>query len=384
MSGHAVVALLTFLSLPLEFRELRQGECLGSAEPLKGVCVAPGLRTYLSCLEGTGRFTTESTDSRLTLKGRSFSVPIDRDFDTARETIERAATTKAEKEALRKCASIAAQRNDLDRLARWQDRSRAEAEERFVRAMEERDRLGARLSAPKLDLPRLLKLGRGASDDRHLDGVPDVRDPTTDLPVSPQRKLMDAISSEWDRLPIANGSLKVPQQMELGQDDYEMGLAISVRKSLQELHGQLDDMVKNGSFHDQRGFKVAEYISAVVADSDAFAIKIVGAQETTLADGDASWRWRVRPLLEGDHPIDVSLNVRFKDEGSWKTVKTYSEHVTIHAIPQGFWRRVAGFVTHNWKWLWTAIAVPLVGVLLRVAKRWRDKKRGNPELAQPF
>lgn len=197
-----------------------------------------------------------------------------------------------------------------------------------------------------------------------------------------ENQLIASIEAQWSRLPKAKGSLKVPRVME-GGEPYDMALAISAVESLTDLHKTINDLVRHGTIHDKEGFRVSASLQAIATSSDAFDITPITPSETFLADSGAAWRWRVVPKKSGDQEIQVILNVKLLNSGSWRYVTSYAEKVTIHVRP---WDRTKAVAANNWQWGCTAIFLPVLALGARVWRRRRDAKSKDPAplIVRPF
>ena len=85
------------------------------------------------------------------------------------------------------------------------------------------------------------------------------------------------------------------------------------------------------------------------------------------------WSWTVEPTAAGTRNLHLTLSALIDIDGTEETytVKTYDRMWTV-AVP---WPdRVTGFAESNWQWLWTAILVPVVGLVWR-----RLRTRHRPE-----
>jgi hypothetical protein len=193
--------------------------------------------------------------------------------------------------------------------------------------------------------------------------------------------LLRVIDEQWDKLPLASGTLRVPTGMEKDPaEPYQMELAISVKKDIAAIHQDIERWFGEGAGEtfDQRGIRVSSSLKAEAASTAAFQIDPMTPTETFLADGDAAWKWRVTPRLEGDHKIDVVLSVKILQSGSWRYVTTYAQTVTVHV---GVEARVRDWLKEHWEWAWTALVLPTGAY---VVGRWRKRrKRESPAAVEP-
>ncbi|WP_321965241.1 hypothetical protein [Paraburkholderia sp. J7] len=105
------------------------------------------------------------------------------------------------------------------------------------------------------------------------------------------------------------------------------------------------------------------------AASDAVVITELSEAVQGVSDTEpTNWYWAVKPLKSGEIPLHVSLEALLKIDGEVtpRLVKVYdgSMTVTVTGI-----QRLEEFSKENWKWLWTAILVPVTGVF------WKRKEK---------
>lgn len=87
------------------------------------------------------------------------------------------------------------------------------------------------------------------------------------------------------------------------------------------------------------------------------------------------WSWQVTPLSEGKHTLNLSIYARIIIPGTQtqRQIKTLEREISVNVT---FGQRVAGFISENWQWLWTAVLVPVAGYLIA---RFAKKKAPPPQ-----
>ena len=83
------------------------------------------------------------------------------------------------------------------------------------------------------------------------------------------------------------------------------------------------------------------------------------------------WSWDVEPTETGNQELHLTLTAILSVGGHKqpRTIRTFDKVLKIHVT---WYDRISGFVSDNWKWLWTAIFVP-VGVW--AARRYQSRRR---------
>ena len=88
-------------------------------------------------------------------------------------------------------------------------------------------------------------------------------------------------------------------------------------------------------------------------------------------DAPTEWTWDVEPTKTGNQELHLTLTAILTVGGrdQPRTIRTFDKVLTVHVT---WYDRVSGFVSDNWKWLWTAILVP-AGVW--AARRYQSRRR---------
>ena len=88
------------------------------------------------------------------------------------------------------------------------------------------------------------------------------------------------------------------------------------------------------------------------------------------------WRWQVTPTKTGTQSLHLSLLAIIEVEGDDTpfVVRTFSRDIEVNITIQ---QKVFGFLGNNWKWLWTAIFIPIIGYLLKKRSEKRKKNKSN-------
>lgn len=83
------------------------------------------------------------------------------------------------------------------------------------------------------------------------------------------------------------------------------------------------------------------------------------------------WKWSVRSVEPDEQYITLTVNVLLRVNGSdrWRVIQVLSKKIAVNE-PLG--QRISGFVSDNWKWLWTAVVIPILGYL------WNRKRKAQP------
>jgi hypothetical protein len=108
--------------------------------------------------------------------------------------------------------------------------------------------------------------------------------------------------------------------------------------------------------------------ASLSADPDDVLIDPKGKQRHAVSTVEpTTWTWMITPKTWGKHTLRLDLTVPFTINGmpQIREIKTMSRDIEITVTPFSLVRR---FVETNWKWLWTALLIPLVHYLLKQRK----------------
>ena len=91
-------------------------------------------------------------------------------------------------------------------------------------------------------------------------------------------------------------------------------------------------------------------------------------------EAPTEWTWDVEPKKTGNQELHLTLtailNVGGHDQP--RTIRTFDKVLKVNVT---WYDRISGFFSDNWKWLWTAILVP-VGVW--AARRYQSRRGPGP------
>jgi hypothetical protein len=171
-------------------------------------------------------------------------------------------------------------------------------------------------------------------------------------------------------LPVANIVFNTPKTLHL-DNSTTIELVLSRGRPIRELKKQVTALGEKVSSK----VKVSDQMKARLT---GFGFKINPLTDETQPVGErtvTAWQWTVEPSKTGLLHLHLTLTALINVAGSNRTyaVKTYDRTLRIRVT---WLDRVSGFVSRNWKWLWTAIAVPL---LVWGFRRWQ----GGAQSGQP-
>ena len=144
---------------------------------------------------------------------------------------------------------------------------------------------------------------------------------------------------------------------------------IDVSKSFDEMEKLLRrDHPEPGNFEHDDVKMAAVMEASLSADPDDVLIDPKGKQRHAVSSLEpTTWTWMITPKTWGRHTLRLELSVPFTINGTQqlREIRTMSKDIEITVTPFSLIRR---FVEANWKWLWTALLIPLVHYLMKLRK----------------
>ena len=181
---------------------------------------------------------------------------------------------------------------------------------------------------------------------------------------------MEPVFKIMDSIQLGDLVFSVPESMKVG-DLRRVQMLVSPSLSIEDLSRQITVAgKKEGAL-----VKLTPRMAAILTGA-AFTIRSITPDTQAIASATPTeWKWEVQPLTPGRQTLSLSLNALLTVEGSTvpHTFKSFERSIQVH-ITMG--QLVSGFVGRNWQWLWTTIAVPVLGWLWH--KRGQQKRvRGS-------
>jgi hypothetical protein len=181
----------------------------------------------------------------------------------------------------------------------------------------------------------------------------------------------DVVSQAVLGLPTAFVAFNAPRTLGRGETATIQLLLSPASKSIRELEDRLSEV------GDKIGARIrySSTMEAVLRSQD-FEVDPVDSKSRKFvpSDQDTEWLWQVTPKKTGDLRLFLTLYAIIDVAGKEGPVKVGTFHRTL-TIRVTWTQRAGDFFKDNWKWLWTAILVP-VGV-------WAIRKRAERKPPAP-
>ena len=175
---------------------------------------------------------------------------------------------------------------------------------------------------------------------------------------------------------IATNSVdKLLKNMDKGSISFNAPLKININDSPQiqlilSLSETIDELMK---LIVEEGEKVGAIVSAssrMEARLSGYMFKITAITPEIQAVSKSKrteWKWEIHPKKKGKHRLHLTLSVLLKIDGQNTplTIKTFTKKIDVYVTAT---QEVGLFFKNNWQWLWVAIFVPIVGILLKLRK----------------
>jgi hypothetical protein len=182
----------------------------------------------------------------------------------------------------------------------------------------------------------------------------------------------DVVSNAVRGLPVAFVAFNAPKTLGRRETATIQLLLSPPSKTI----GELEDRLTEAGDKIGDRIKYSSTMEAVLRSQD-FEIDPVDneARKFVPADQDTEWLWQVTPKKTGNLRLFLTLYAIIDVAGKEGPVKVGTFHRTL-TINVTWTQRAGDFVKDNWKWLWTAILVPLG--LWAIRKRAERKPPAAP------
>ena len=175
--------------------------------------------------------------------------------------------------------------------------------------------------------------------------------------------MLDSVDRVLMHMQLANLAFNVPKTIRFGTTA-QIQLLISAEQTIRQLRTKITAVgAKEGTT-----IRVAPRMEARLT---GLGFKIQANTPEIQAVGGAGatvWTWEVQPTEKGTRRLHLTVSALITVQGkeTSRTIETFDRVIEIHVT---WMDRVSGFAGRNWKWLWTAILVPLAGLLLHRRKQ---------------
>lgn len=202
---------------------------------------------------------------------------------------------------------------------------------------------------------------------RHVEHLPAVgvlpAKPQGKLPFTDTESVQEGVDRTLAHMTLANLAFNVPKTMRLNSST-QIEVLLSAEHTIRQLRNRIT------ALGEKEGATI-HVASRMEARLTGFGFKIEAITPETQAVGRTSvteWDWDVQATDRGTHLLHLTLSALITVDGNQTshTMRTFDRTIQIRVTLMD---RVSSFAGRNWKWLWSAILIPIAGVLLRRRKR---------------
>jgi len=199
------------------------------------------------------------------------------------------------------------------------------------------------------------------------------RPTVTAQPAQPAPGDSSEVEDVLESLELVNVAFNAPRTMHLNEP-VVIQLVLSGGRTIEQLQEELTAL----------GEQEGEQIRA----SDTMEAQLTGpgfdiapvTPEIQLVSKEAvtEWQWEVEPTKTGERRLHLALSALIDLGGKDRTytVRTFERTLVVKVT---FGERLQTFIGDNWQWLWTALLIPIVGLVLR----WRQRRKLPPSGSTP-
>lgn len=170
-----------------------------------------------------------------------------------------------------------------------------------------------------------------------------------------------AVDRIVDSLAHANIAFNAPEKLNVASSA-QIQLLLSLGQSIDDLRKALTQPGEREGAQ----VRVSGRMEARLTGQNFQITAITPEEQAITSRGATEWKWDVKPATPGRHSLHLTLTALFEVDGksTRRAIRTFDKTIQVDVT---FSQQVSGFVAKNWQWLWTALLVPLV--LLLVKKR---------------
>lgn len=161
------------------------------------------------------------------------------------------------------------------------------------------------------------------------------------------------------------GSIAYNAPSKINIDDSPM---IQLLLSLTETISELQDTITQQGELVGETIKVTDRMEALLKSNDFNIIEKTPRIQAISESMQTEWLWEIHPMKKGKYNLHLTINAYFDVNGhdTPRKIKTYDRTIFVEVTIK---QNIIRFIGNNWKWLWAAIVVPIVGWL------WKRKKK---------
>ena len=150
----------------------------------------------------------------------------------------------------------------------------------------------------------------------------------------------------------------IPETMEI-QETKGLHLLLSSK----DLSINLEELIQENGSLKKKNIRISKIMLANLKGKGFRIDPITEATQIVDIDDVTEWRWEITALSPGLQKLYLCITAIIDINGNEKphTIKTFSDVINVQVSLQ---YHMSNFMAKNWKWLWTAIVIPIIGWIL--------------------
>jgi hypothetical protein len=182
-----------------------------------------------------------------------------------------------------------------------------------------------------------------------------------------------SIDDVLEDLDLVNVAFNAPRTMHLN-DPVVIQLLLSGGQTIEQLQEELT------ALGEQEGeqIRASDAMEAQLTGAGFDIAPVTPAIQLVSNEAVTEWKWEVQPTKTGERRLHLALSALIDLDGKDRTytVRTFERTLDVNVT---FGERLETFASDNWQWLWTALLIPIVGLVLR----WRQQRKLPPTDSTP-
>jgi hypothetical protein len=181
-----------------------------------------------------------------------------------------------------------------------------------------------------------------------------------DFPVAeatpPTKSWREILQEEIEQLQVGQIAFNPPAIMKVGKPD-----RVEVRIT-RERNSDFVSTMKGRGHPQIEEIQVYEFMRVDLSGDDFTILSLNELDQLVTSSGFTEWAWTVTPNKRGQKVLHlhVSLKIKLPDSEKAKDHPVIDKEIDVKVNPAYSGKR---FVKENWKWLITALVIPLLGVI---------------------
>ncbi len=171
-----------------------------------------------------------------------------------------------------------------------------------------------------------------------------------------------------DEMEFGNIAFNAPTNINI-DDSPQIRLILSLAATIEKLKQSItEEGEKLGAT-----IKVSDRMEARLSGYMFQITAITSEMQAVSKSQQTEWKWEIHPKDEGKHDLHLTLTALLEVNGHTtpRMIRTFDKIIEVNVTST---QKINLFFENNWRWLWAAVLVPIIGWFWRVKKM--KEKRG--------